>query len=52
VEVKMIDYGFLCRQQNLTMQSILAGESGTALWMNMSGMSDCLFSAYSFIGAG
>jgi len=33
--MKMIDYAFLCGQQNL------AGESGTDSQVNMSGVSDC-----------
>lgn len=39
VEVKMMDYDFLCRQQNLEMQSLLADGSGTDSQVNVSGIS-------------
>jgi hypothetical protein len=35
VEVKMMDYAFLCRQQNLAMQSLLADGSGTDSQVNI-----------------
>jgi hypothetical protein len=52
VEVKMMKYDFLSRQQNLTMQSIFADESGTDSQVKMPGTPDCLFQANPFTCAG
>jgi hypothetical protein len=40
-----MDCAFLCRQQNLAMQSLLPDGSGTDSQVNMSGMSYCPFPA-------
>jgi hypothetical protein len=47
VEVKMMKYDFLSRQQNLTMQSIFADESGTDSQVKMPGTPELFISSES-----